>query len=286
MNFPGASGICSLAKVITLMEKGVIPGNLHFKTPNPNIPALHDGSINVVTSATPFPGGYVGLNSFGFGGANVHTILRSNDGPHVGSLIREKPHVSRLVLTCGRSEESLAAVLDRLSTEVLPDAALHLLNKVARAPTQMMTRRGYVILPASGEPITFQAAAEPNKRPVFFVYAGMGSQWLTMARQMMEFDVFAKSIRKSHELLKPLGIDLLQVLTGDQIENPSMVVPFVSIASMQVALTDCLFACGIRPDGIVGHSVRCRHYHLNNSSRNLRSSESSIFSHKYMQINK
>lgn len=237
------------------MEKGVIPGNLHYDTPNPNIPALLDGSIKVVTSATPFLGGYVGLNSFGFGGANVHVILDSNKSEHVGVAIRDKAHVPRLVLICGRSEESVNRVLERLSSRTLPDAAYHLLNKVATTPTNMMTRRGFTIVPTSGEAVTFQTLAEVKKRPVFFVYAGMGSQWTAMGRQMMEFDVFAKSIYKSHELLKPFGIDLLQVLIGDKIENPSMVVPFVSIAAVQVALTDCLFACGIRPDGIVGHSV-------------------------------
>ena len=118
-----------------------------------------------------------------------------------------------------------------------------------------MPRRGYVILPQNGEGVTFQTRAEQNKRPVFFVYPGMGSQWNTMGREMMEFELFAESINKSHEILKPLGVDLLQILTGDEVEDSSMVVPFISISAMQIALTDCLFACGIRPDGILGHSV-------------------------------
>lgn len=254
------------------MENGVIPGNLHYDVPNPNIPALHDGSVKVVTEATPFDGGHVGLNSFGFGGANVHAILDSNRSEHIGAASRALPHVPRLVLTCGRSEESVDRVLQRLANQTLPDPAYNLLNRVATTPTHMMTRRGFAIVPTAGEAVTFQSPAEVSKRPVFFVYAGMGSQWVTMGRQMMEFEVFAKSIRRSHEILQPFGIDLLQVLTGDTIENPSMVVPFVSIAAMQVALTDCLFACGIRPDGIVGHSVS----HVRNTCiclklRNLRS---------------
>jgi fatty acid synthase len=34
-----ASGLCSMAKVILAMQEGVLPGNLHFKEPNPDIPA-------------------------------------------------------------------------------------------------------------------------------------------------------------------------------------------------------------------------------------------------------
>ena len=58
------------------MEDGVIPPNLHFEEPNPDIPALQDGRLSVVTQRKRWSGGYVGINSFGFGGANVHAILK------------------------------------------------------------------------------------------------------------------------------------------------------------------------------------------------------------------
>jgi len=43
-----ASGMGTLAKVIISMEAGCIPGNLHFKTPNPTIPGLVDGRLQVI----------------------------------------------------------------------------------------------------------------------------------------------------------------------------------------------------------------------------------------------
>lgn len=43
-----ASGLCSIAKVVIAMESGVIPGNLHFKEPNTDIPALSDGRLQVI----------------------------------------------------------------------------------------------------------------------------------------------------------------------------------------------------------------------------------------------
>lgn len=69
-----ASGLCSIAKVVVAMEHGVIPANLHFKEPNPDIPALNDGRIKVVDRNTEWDGGLVAVNSFGFGGANAHII--------------------------------------------------------------------------------------------------------------------------------------------------------------------------------------------------------------------
>ena len=59
------------------MEEKQLPPNLHFNTPNPDIPALVDGRLKVVTERTPWNGGCVAINSFGFGGANVHVILKS-----------------------------------------------------------------------------------------------------------------------------------------------------------------------------------------------------------------
>lgn len=44
-----ASGLCSVAKVIVAMQRGVIPADLHYANPNPDIPALSDGRIKVLS---------------------------------------------------------------------------------------------------------------------------------------------------------------------------------------------------------------------------------------------
>lgn len=42
-----ASGLCSIAKVLIAMEAGAIPANLHFYEPNPDLPGLLDGRLQV-----------------------------------------------------------------------------------------------------------------------------------------------------------------------------------------------------------------------------------------------
>lgn len=42
-----ASGLCSIAKVLITMERGFIPPNLHYNEPNPYIPGLVDGRLQV-----------------------------------------------------------------------------------------------------------------------------------------------------------------------------------------------------------------------------------------------
>lgn len=46
------SGLASLAKIIIAMERNVLPPNLHYKDPNPYIPGLVDGSIQVCSTAS------------------------------------------------------------------------------------------------------------------------------------------------------------------------------------------------------------------------------------------
>lgn len=55
----------------------MVPANLHFVSPNTDIPGLSDGRLKVCSEATPLDGNLVAINSFGFGGSNVHAVLRA-----------------------------------------------------------------------------------------------------------------------------------------------------------------------------------------------------------------
>ncbi|XP_070380763.1 fatty acid synthase-like [Dermacentor albipictus] len=257
----GASSISTISKVIILMEAGMIPPNLHFKDPNPSISCLHDGSIEVISKVTPFEGGLVGINAFGFGGTSVHAILESNPGPHVDTMTREKPELPRLVLMAGRSEDSLRKTLDRLEADgPYPDSAYAILNRVGQPSVKQFPFRGYALIPVDGSQKAVTKVVEevlPAKRPLWFVFTGMGCQWNGMARQMMQFDVFARSIHASHDLLaRNFGLDLIDLVTSVEPRGPESVANvLVSIVAIQVALVDVIYALGLRPDGIVGHSL-------------------------------
>lgn len=96
------------------METGIIPGNLHYNRPREGVKALEEGRLQVVTESTPWEGGYVGINSFGFGGANCHIILKSNPKKKIdnGAPSDDLP---RLVMVSGRTEESVKVFLNDVS---------------------------------------------------------------------------------------------------------------------------------------------------------------------------
>src|ERR1700731_4834094 len=73
-----AAGVAGLLKALLVLKHGCIPASLHFETPNPNIDFVAL-KLRVPTSLEPFPKTsgprMVGVNSFGFGGANAHVLL-------------------------------------------------------------------------------------------------------------------------------------------------------------------------------------------------------------------
>lgn len=105
-----ASGICSVAKVIISMETGLIMPNLHFQKPREGIKALQEGRLKVVTEVTPWKGGYVGINSFGFGGANAHVLLKSHDKEKINEGL-PSDDLPRVVAVSGRTEEAVDTLL-------------------------------------------------------------------------------------------------------------------------------------------------------------------------------
>ncbi|KAL3226156.1 hypothetical protein MRX96_049044 [Rhipicephalus microplus] len=175
--------------------------------------------------------------------------------------LAKSPGLPRLVLMAGRTDESLKKTLDRLEVEgPYPDSAYALLNRVGQPGLKLFPHRGYAMVPVdgSGKPVTkVVEKVPPVKRPLWFVFTGMGCQWNGMARQMMEFDVFARSIRASHDLLaKNFGLDLIDLVTSEKPRGQETVASvLVSIVAIQVALVDVIRAIGLRPDGIVGHSL-------------------------------
>ncbi|CAG7826501.1 unnamed protein product [Allacma fusca] len=246
-----ASGLCSIAKMVLAMQKGVIPGNLHFNKPNPDIPALNDGRFKVVAQNTPWQGGIIGVNSFGFGGANVHVILKSNPKKLPQFISNSTPV---LVPFSGRTQEAVEFGLKQVSSTTRDDELIALLQGIAREDINGHAWRGYAVLHDDRSDIDVQQKTKQEKPPVWFVFSGMGSQWSGMGRDLLQFKTFETSIKKSSELLFTYGVDLYDIILNDQ-SFDNVLTAFVGIAAIQVGLVDMLGSLGISPDGIIGHSV-------------------------------
>lgn len=248
-----ASGLAALAKVVLSLEHGVWAPNIHFHEPNPDIPALTDGRVRVVTEPIPVRGGIVGVNSFGFGGSNVHLILR----PHGPKVLDQTPPpaIPRLVQVPGRTEEAVTTLLNKAQEQKENQSFLSLLNEVSGVPTAAMPYRGYTLTGAQGEVREVQQN-QPTPRPLWYICSGMGTQWAGMGQSLMQVPEFRESILRSDIAMKETGLCVSRLLMdADESTFEDTVHAFVGLAAIQVAQIDMLQKMGLQPDGIVGHSV-------------------------------
>ncbi|KAM6951887.1 fatty acid synthase [Aplochiton taeniatus] len=251
-----ASGLAALAKVVLSLEHGVWAPNLHFHSPNTDIPALADGRLRVVDRPMPVRGGgVVGINSFGFGGSNVHVILRPPGVPASPKEEATPRSVPRLLQACGRTEEAVGTLLRKGKEHSGDDHFLSLLNEVSGVPTAAMPCRGYALI-GSKDDVSEVLQGQAAPRPLWYICSGMGTQWAGMGRTMMQLPEFRESILRSDEALKQTGLCVSRLLMdADESTFEDTVHAFVGLAAIQIAQIDLLTKLGLQPDGIVGHSV-------------------------------
>lgn len=280
-----AAGVAGLIKAALIVKHGQIPASLHFKTPNPHID-FERLRLRVPTALEPFPETsgerLVGVNSFGFGGANAHVIVTEAPRPPLRSLLT--PHADRAwpLMLSARSEESLRAAAWRLSTwlddhsklngssPVLPDATYmlgarrnhhpHRLTLVARTMGEAVQELSSF---SSGQPgPKLRTAFTPRREQaarVAFVMSGQGPQWWGMGRELMQHEpVFRKAIEACEAAMNPWArFSLLEELSRNE-ETSQMQRTEISqacIFAMQIALAELWKSWGVQPAAIVGHSV-------------------------------
>lgn len=162
--------ICSsTTQVVLSLERGVWAPNLHYNSANADIPALSDGRVQVVDRPIPIRGGIVGINSFGFGGSNVHVILRpAEKSTDTAAPPRTLP---RVLQACGRTEEAVKALLQKGKEHAADDNFLSLLNEVSGAPTSSMPFRGYTLIGSQSD-VTEVQQGQAAPRPIWYICSG------------------------------------------------------------------------------------------------------------------
>lgn len=237
------SGIAGLIKAALCLKHGQIPSNLHFETPNPQIP-FDQLQLRVPQRLEPWPAiplsptgralRIAGVNSFGFGGTNAHVVLSDLEAPAVApntdtyqtKTQNEEPERAHLLLLSARSSEALRSLAqayqDFLRDEATDDlsdicysAALrrshheHRLALVATSKAEMAEHVDAFLAGESRLGISSGRTPSPPKIKkieggLVFVFSGMGQQWWAMGRQLLTQEpVFREVIERCDELLRP-----------------------------------------------------------------------------------
>ncbi|GAB6031064.1 hypothetical protein CHUAL_007875 [Chamberlinius hualienensis] len=253
----GASGLTSLIKVIIAMEEGVIPANLHYKTPNPDIPALVDDRIKVVDKNTDWNGGIVGINNFGWGGANAHLVIRSNPNSiQTSQTSSSSVNHLKLFTHAGRTMEGVKRVLDAMEKDPDDCNLYTLLSYLANSSFKTHPFRGYTILNAIET--TNQVEQSPlEKRPLWFVFTGVGCHWIGMAKDMMQVPIFRETFLRADKTLQPYNVNLSELMAKHDEECWINITEAMSVAIIvcQIAFVNIFRQFGLEADGIIGHSI-------------------------------
>lgn len=274
-----ASGIAGLIKVALAIKNGQIPPNLNLQTPNPEIP-FTELRLRVPTNPEPWPDEekprIAGINSFGFGGTNAHTILAEVPQPPASlrlcSVTTAKK--SYLLPLSARSEaalKDLAAAYKIFLTNTslsLSDICYtatfhrdhhdHRLAVVGSSPAELADNLAGFLAEETRLGMSEGRVIVDKLPKLAFVFSGMGQQWWAMGRSLLEETVFREKIQQCDHLLQQYtDWSLWEELTAS--EESSRInetqIAQCAIFSVQVALAALWESWGIVPAGIVGHSV-------------------------------
>ncbi|KAL8376833.1 hypothetical protein RB595_007791 [Gaeumannomyces hyphopodioides] len=262
-----ASGLVSLLKMVKALQHRIIPPNIKFTTPNPNIP-FEEAKLSVPTEAIPWPEGRldrVSVNSFGIGGANAHVILESAAYHGVPAAVHEPSESPELLLFSANSPKSFIRLVDGYKSwiEQNTDKVADLAYTLARKRRQLPHRAFGVVKNGIVETVSPRVQVDPSKpRDIVMVFTGQGAQWPRMGLELLQSnDAFKSSIRSLDQHLQSIDgekprysiqEELKKAGKKSRISSAEFSQPLCT--AVQIALVDTLKAAGVTPQAVVGHS--------------------------------
>ncbi len=265
-----ASGLAGLAKALLCLKYGEIPPSLHFDTPNPQID-FAGLRIEVADKRQALREEVIGVNSFGFGGANAH-VLVARPPERTGE---PKPEIgSSWYMISARSSDALAAGAQALADHVesnpenlLYDVAGTLALRRTHHPQRAAVwadsreelRAGLLALAKDeGAPNVVSGSALPAQEPVF-VFTGNGSQWWGMGRELLASSVpFRETVEEIDAIVRSCSdIRLIDEFSASEAGSRMHLTEIAQPAlfALQLGLVRLLDREGLSPAAVVGHSA-------------------------------
>ena len=269
-----ASGLFGLVKAVMALENDYLPASLFFDKPNETIDfsALN---VRVTSTALELLRGQrprlAGINSFGFGGTNVHVVI-SDPAPRqaapaagpAGYFMASAHTETALERLLDDYRRTLAAAEPAAGEAIVAAAAAgrtplrhrfvcegRSAREVAGAIDQFFSQRSHARGIAGEAP-----AADPK---VAFVFAGNGAQWAGMGVEAFRAnDTFRRHFTAVSALFEAHLEERLSALLTDpaleeRLSDTRVAQPL--LFSIQVALAQCLIGAGIKPTAVLGHSI-------------------------------
>ncbi|MFP2932014.1 type I polyketide synthase, partial [Pyxidicoccus sp. 3LG] len=271
-----AAGIAGLIKTVLCLERKQLPPTLHYESPNPAIDfAQSPFYVNAKLAEWPRPEKHprrAGVSSFGIGGTNVHLVLEEAP-PLPARRAAESWHT--LVLSA-RTASALEARTDELRQYLAAHPELdvgdvaHTLQlgrkpfEFRRALTCRSMTDAVEVLERLPPERTFTGRVDGNARAVAFLFPGVGSQHLGMARELYDaYPVFREALDTClGKLDAELGMDLRPILfprlgaeapAAEALSRTHVAEP--ALFAVEYALARTWMAWGVNPRAVLGEGI-------------------------------
>ncbi|CAG5047033.1 unnamed protein product [Parnassius apollo] len=253
------AGVCALAKLCIAYHSGYIPPNINYLKPR-EVTGLTEGRLQVVTEKRPWSRGKAAASSFGFGGANAHILLEKYATSKINNGL-PTDDLPRLVGVSGRTQSAVDKIFNDLECKPVDAEEVRLWHAIYANEISKHNYRGYILLgttPTKSIQLArhVQYSLSEIRKPVWFVYSGLGTQWPAMGKDLLRISTFANAIDKCHKVLESKGIKLSEIISKHNTNSfENIVESFVGIVAVQIGMTDVLKTVGIKPDYLVGHGI-------------------------------
>ncbi len=260
-----AAGIAGLIKVILAMGHGRIPGQPHFKTPNPRIPwDKLPFRVPAKTMNWPDTPKIAGISSFGMSGTNAHVLVEAGEAPAGpgDDGVRRSVHILPISGKTGPAVADLAARysqwLDRH-----PDLPLADICFTAATGRDHFAHRTAIVaqtLDQLSKGLSQPHRTQPGPAPVtVMLFTGQGSQYSGMGQGLYDTQpIFRKVLDQCAAILDslldiPLTSLVFDPAHGALLNQTRHTQP--ALFSLEVALYEWWRSLGIEPDVVMGHSL-------------------------------
>ncbi|KAJ5155042.1 uncharacterized protein N7500_010481 [Penicillium coprophilum] len=278
------AGLAGLIKASLSLQHGMIAPNLLMRQLNPKIEPFA-AQLCVPTECIPWPEVPDGcprrasVNSFGFGGANVHVVLESYTRRELNPS-NNIPSSLPFVFSAS-SERTLTLVLESYARFLREDTAVSFVGLALSLWVRRSTHRHRLTLPAhsvqdlqdridtelsrraTGKPssIVFRSSTRPRR--VMGIFTGQGVQWPQMGLDLIEaspqirqwmghleeaLNELPLELRPQFSLLKELS----QPASSSRVDEGLLSLPLRT--ALQIMQVNILRAVGIEFTVVVGHS--------------------------------
>ena len=278
-----ASGLAGLIKVALMLKNKTLVPTINIKTLNPKFNLAEKG-IKVQDICEPWTKQgknprTAAINSFGYGGTNVHAILQ--EYPETNSMPLKKSLRQNHVITLSAHSATALTNTAKQHAKWLREnfndegAKSDICWSLNTRRSQHLHRLAVVfdslhgaadLLEMFGENSTGWAehvsqgkAMSQHSRPVF-VFGGQGANWIGMGRQLMDSEpLFRDTVSEISNMIQDLGEtwSLESALLGQDSRFDLMgnIVGQPATFTLQYSTAKLLQSWGIFPTAVVGHSL-------------------------------